>query len=113
MKLIHSIAFVFLYLWEVILSTVNLVILVVRPQLRLKPCFVDVPLDLKGEFSRFLFACLVSMTPGTLSVSLDGERGTLLVHLLDSSDPEASIRELKTRIEMPLLRIFGPLNPRA
>jgi multicomponent K+:H+ antiporter subunit E len=113
MKLIYSIAFVFLYLWEVILSTVNLVTLVIRPQLRLQPCFVDVPLDLQGQFSRFLFACLVSMTPGTLSVSLDDQRGILLVHLLDSGDPEASIRELKSRIEMPLLRIFGPLKPRS
>lgn len=113
MKLYYSIAFFFLYLWEVILSTVSLVTLVVRPQLRLQPCFVDVPLDLEGPSSRFLFACLVSMTPGTLSVSLDGERGILLVHLLDSSDPEASIRELKSRIEMPLLRIFEPRNPRS
>lgn len=111
MKLIYSIAFVFLYLKEVILSTAGLVVLVLRPRLRLKPCFVDVPLDLKTPFSRFLFACLVSMTPGTLSVALDGERGILLVHLLDSSDPEGSIRELKSKIEVPLLRIFGPLNP--
>jgi multicomponent K+:H+ antiporter subunit E len=113
MKLYYSIAFVFLYLWEVILSTVNLVTLVVRPQLRLQPCFVDVPLDLEGPFARFLFACLVSMTPGTLSVALDGERGILLVHLLDSSDPELSIRELKSKIEVPLLRIFGLPIPRS
>ncbi len=106
MKLIHIIAFVFLYLWEIIRSTVTLAWLVIRPKLDLKPRFVDVPLTLKGEFPRFLFACLVSMTPGTLSVSLDAGRGVLLVHLLDARDPESSISSMKARLEAPLLRIF-------
>jgi multicomponent K+:H+ antiporter subunit E len=108
MKLIYLIHFIFLYLWEVILSTANLAWLVVQPRVKLQPMFVDVPLSLEGEFPRFLFACLVSMTPGTLSVSLNAESGVLCVHVLDVSDPDVSISALKTRIEAPLLRIFTP-----
>lgn len=106
MKLIRILIFALLYLWEIIRSTGNLAWLVVRPGLELHPRFVDVPLALNGEFPRFLFACLVSMTPGSLSVSLDAERGILLVHLLDADDLEASVREIKSRLEAPLLRIF-------
>lgn len=106
MKLIHIIIFAFLYLWEVIRSTMTLAWLVIRPKVDLQPRFVEVPLTLKGDFSRFLFACLVSMTPGTMSVSLDAERGILLVHVLDVRDPESSISEMKLRLEKPLLRIF-------
>jgi multisubunit Na+/H+ antiporter MnhE subunit len=109
MKLIHVIHFAVLYLWEVIRSTGNLAWLVLRPKIDLHPRFVDVPLALEGEFPRFFFACLVSMTPGSLSVSLDAEKGILCVHLLDVSDPDVSIAELKSRIEEPLLRIFA--NP--
>jgi multicomponent K+:H+ antiporter subunit E len=48
------------------------------------------------------------MTPGTMSVGIDPDRGVLMVHLLDSLDPEASIREMKSVFEKPLIRIFGP-----
>jgi multicomponent K+:H+ antiporter subunit E len=108
MKFIHSVIFVFLYLWEVVRSTASLTWLVLRPRLDLHPRFVEVPLELREDFPRFLFACLVSMTPGSMSVSLDPGRGVLLVHLLDARDPASSIAQIKSRIESPLLRIFGP-----
>ncbi len=107
MKLIYIIQFALLYLWEVVRSTGSLAWLVLRPDLKLRPRFVDVPLELEGEFPRFLFACLVSMTPGSLTVSLDARRGLLCVHLLDVTDPDVSTAALKSRIEAPLLRIFN------
>jgi len=107
MKLIYSVSFALLYLYEVIVSTFRIAALIIKPQINIKPCFVEVPLTLKGEFSQFLYACLISMTPGSLSVSLDRERGVLLVHLIDADDPAAAILELKSRFEAPLVRIFG------
>ncbi len=107
MKLFHSIVFALIYLREVVLSTARLARLVLQPHIDLRPRFVEVPLTLRGEFSRFLYACLISMTPGTLSVALDHERGILLVHLLDARDPATAVSELKSRFEMPLVRIFG------
>lgn len=107
MKLFHILAFMLIYLREVVMSTWRLAQLVLRPRLDLKPRFVEVPLDLQGEMPRFLFACLISMTPGSLSVGIDPGRGLLIVHLLDAPDPEAAIREIKTVFEQPLIRIFG------
>lgn len=113
MKLIHTITFVFLYLWEVVRSTISLAGYVLRPKISLEPRFLNVPLDLQGEFPRFLFACLVSMTPGTLSVAIDQRRGTLLVHFLDCNDPQRAIADVKRSIERPLLRIFTPKSANA
>lgn len=107
MKLFHLCVFVLIYLREVVLSTFRLAVLVLSPTISLKPCFVEVPLDLKGELPRFLFACLISMTPGSLSVGLDHKQGLLIVHLLDAAEPDAAIREIKTVFEQPLIRIFG------
>jgi multisubunit Na+/H+ antiporter MnhE subunit len=47
------------------------------------------------------------MTPGSMSVGLDAERGILRVHLLDARDPDAAVREMKEVFEKPLIRIFG------
>lgn len=106
MRVYHAIAFVLLYLREILVSTARLARLVVQRKPELHPQFVEVPLELKGDFSRFLFACLISMTPGSLSVALDSERGVLLVHLLDARDPEFCVDELKRNFEQPLLRVL-------
>jgi len=107
MKVYYSIVFGLIYLWEVAFSTFRLALIVLRPQIKLNPRFVEVPLDLQQELPRFLFACLISMTPGTMSVGLDPDRGILVVHLLDAPDAEAAIRDMKTTFEQPLIRIFG------
>jgi multicomponent K+:H+ antiporter subunit E len=91
----------------VVLSTARLAKLVVQPRIDLKPRFVEVPFDLPGEFPPFLYACLISMTPGSLSVAIDHERRVLLVHLLDAADPDAAVAELQHRFEAPLLRVLG------
>jgi multisubunit Na+/H+ antiporter MnhE subunit len=107
MKLFHILLFMLIYLREVVMSTWRIARLVLSPRLDLKPRFVEVPLNLQGEMPRFLFACLISMTPGSLSVGINPDRGLLMVHLLDAPDPEAAIREIKEVFEQPLIRIFG------
>lgn len=107
MKAIHALVFILIYLWEVVLSTYKLALTVLRPKIVLNPRFIDVPLDLEDELPRFLFACLISMTPGTMSVGLDSDRGILIVHVLDAPDPDAAVREMKRTFEQPLVRIFG------
>lgn len=107
MKIYHAFAFALLYLWEVCLSTFRLALLVLKPKIKLNPRFVEVPLDLQQELPRFLFACLISMTPGTMSVGLDPDRGVLVVHMLDAPDSETCIRNMKETFEQPLIRIFG------
>lgn len=107
MKVLQAIVFCFIYLRELLTATGRLAWLVVQPRVRLSPCFAEMPLDLRGEFPTLLFVCLVSMTPGSLSVSLDRGRNVLLIHLLDSHDPGAEIARMKLQLERPLIRIFG------
>lgn len=107
MKVIHALVFTLIYLWQVVYSTWKLALTLLRPKLDINPRFIEVPLDLKQELPRFLFACLISMTPGTMSVGLDSDRGILLVHALDAPDPAAAVREMKETFEQPLIRIFG------
>ena len=107
MKLIHAIVFVGIYLWEILKSTVRIAALVLTPRPRFSPRFVEMPLDLRDGFPRFLLACLITMTPGSLTVSVDPDRGMLVVHLLDAPDPDAAVAEMKSTLEEPLIRIFG------
>lgn len=80
--------------------------LVLGPQARLEPAFIELPLTVQDEFVISFLSCVVSLTPGTVSASLSDDRKTLLLHALDASHPEAMIAEIKQRYEAPLLEIF-------
>jgi multisubunit Na+/H+ antiporter MnhE subunit len=49
----HAIVFALIYLREVALSTFRLALLVLEPQIRLNPRFVEVPLDLQVNCRAF------------------------------------------------------------
>lgn len=80
---------------------------VVGPLGRLKPAFVEVPLDLRDPFVATILASIVSLTPGTVSIDVDQQRWVLYLHALDAPDPAALIREIKQRYEAPLKEIFA------
>ena len=107
MKLFHAITFCLMYVRELVFATARIAWLVVHPKLKLSPQFVKMPLSIEGDFPTLLFVCLISMTPGSLSVSLNRSRKTLLIHLLDTQDPEAEVRKMKLKFETPLLKIFS------
>ncbi len=59
------------------------------PSLNLKPGFVVCPLRLPEGGRRNAFCALSSLMPGTLPTGTD-EKGALLVHCLDTSQPVAA-----------------------
>lgn len=73
---------------------------------RLRPGFVQVPVDLRHDLAISLFANAISLTPGTVSADLTPDRRTLIVHALDLDSPERLAAELKARYEAPLKEVF-------
>jgi multisubunit Na+/H+ antiporter MnhE subunit len=53
-----------------------------------------------------LLGCMTTLTPGTTAIDIDMDRGELLLHLLDASDPERTVREIRQRFERHIQRIF-------
>ena len=91
---------------DIILANLRLAVLILGPARRWRPCFVVIPLDLRHPFSTTLLASIITLTPGTVSVNLSGDRRSLLIHGLAVADPEAAARRVKQRYERPLMEIF-------
>ncbi|WP_342027489.1 Na+/H+ antiporter subunit E [Methyloceanibacter methanicus] len=68
--------------------------------------FVTVPLDLKTPEAITALAGTITMTPGTVSASLSADGRALLVHCLETDDPEKTVSDIKSRYESRLQRIF-------
>jgi multicomponent K+:H+ antiporter subunit E len=93
--------------WDIVIANLAVARLVVGPIRRLRPAFVEVPLDTQHPFAIGLLASIITMTPGTVSCAVDRERRLIHVHVLDAADPAAVVADVKRRYEAPLKEIFG------
>ena len=93
-------------LWDIIVANLAVARRVLGPLGRLKPGFIEVPLDLSHPHAVALLASIIAITPGTVVAEVDDARATILVHVLDLHDPEQLVGEIKHRYERPLREIF-------
>jgi len=95
------------FVYDVLVANVRVALLVIGPNARLRPAFLEVPLDIEDSFGIALLASMITLTPGTLSAYLRESDGTLIVHALDVGDQAEAIEEIKTRYEAPLREALG------
>jgi multicomponent Na+:H+ antiporter subunit E len=86
---------------QVFRSAVHVARLVVDPRLPISPQLITCRTGLQREISRVAFAHSVSLTPGTLTVDMEG--GTFLVHCLDE---QSAARILSGELERQVARVF-------
>jgi len=94
-------------LWDIVVANLAVARRVLGPLARLKPGFIEVPIDLGHPDAVALLASIIAITPGTVVADIDDERTRILVHVLDLHDPVQLIAEIKHRYERPLKEIFG------
>jgi multicomponent K+:H+ antiporter subunit E len=94
-------------LWDIIVANLAVARRVLGPLGRLKPGFIEVPVDLAHPDAVALLASIIAITPGTVVADVDDARTRILVHVLDLDDPAQLVAEIKHRYERPLKEIFG------
>lgn len=111
-RLLRIFPFALWYLGDLVQCNLRVARDVLTPVLRNRPGIVAVPLDCETDAEITMVMNLVSLTPGSLSLSLSQDRKTLFVHLMDV-DPERVdevVRELKDGIEHRALRMIRGEN---
>ncbi len=96
-----------LFLWDIVVANLVVAKLVLGPQRTLQPCFIYLQLELENDFAIVLLANMITLTPGTVSVDVSGDRRTLIVHCLSEPEPESAAALIKERYERPLKEIFA------
>lgn len=100
-------AYVLLVIYDIVVANIQVAMIILfRPLKSLNTCWVCVPLELTNPEAITVFAGTITMTPGTVSCDLSADGRALLVHCLDAADPEATVRDMKTRYEARLMEIF-------
>ncbi len=91
-----------IYLREMTLSNVRVAIDALRPRPRFRPGFVEISVRGYDPIQRWEAACLISMTPGTLTLDLEEGSDMLLVHCLYLDDPGQVRNSLENLIRQSL-----------
>lgn len=102
--------YLLMVLWDIVVANLQVVRVVLRSNQQLRPGFVKVPLDVTDPLPLTILAATICLTPGTVSAELlpvgAEEPACLLLHVLDYSDEQQLIADIKQRYEAPLKEIF-------
>ncbi|MBZ0161586.1 MAG: Na+/H+ antiporter subunit E [Notoacmeibacter sp.] len=95
-----------LFVYELVLSAWRVAVLVLTPNMNLKPGIFAYPLKVDRDFEITLLANLITLTPGTLSVDVSEDRSILYVHAIDCSDPEGTRQDIAEGFERKIMEAF-------
>jgi multicomponent Na+:H+ antiporter subunit E len=104
---VTAVLYFFYFLKELVKSNINVARIVLAPALPLKPGIVKVRTRLKSRMGRLLLANSITLTPGTLTVEMDGE--WLYIHwvTVDSADIDAATAGIVAGFEPYLKVMYG------
>lgn len=93
-KLGKILQYIFTLVWEVVKANLGTVHLILTQREEIQPVLVSFHSDLTGPVAQTLLANAITLTPGTITVSL--ENGDYTVHCLDESLAEGMDKSVFT-----------------
>lgn len=97
--------FLLRFLGDMVRSNLRVAYDVVTPTHLMRPAIIRMPLEACTPGEITLLANLISLTPGTLSLDVDGPGRALFVHVMYLDDEQATLAELKD-LETRLLELL-------
>lgn len=94
-KLPKIISFILFFIWDLTKANARVAYDVLTPRHLMRPGVIAIPLDLKDEAGISVFANLITVTPGSLSLDVSSDRKVLYVHLMYLDDEASQLAELK------------------
>ena len=76
-------------LWQIVLSNIDVIRRVLDPRMPIDPCLIEIETPLRSEFALVTLGNSITLTPGTITVSVDPDKGTFLVHALAKEPAES------------------------
>ena len=103
---IATVGFIGYFLKALVRSNLDMARVVLSPALPIDPAIVKVRTGLTDPVARLLLANVITLTPGTLTVEMEGE--WLFVHwvVARSTDPEIATREIVSGFERYLEKMY-------
>lgn len=97
-----------LFLRELTLSSIQVLMIVLRPKMDIKPAIFEMETELKEDWEVTLLSALITLTPGTLVVGISDDQKRLYIHALDFEDIDKAVSSIKNTFERAILEVRRP-----
>ncbi|MFT2009433.1 Na+/H+ antiporter subunit E [Pontibacter sp. 13R65] len=106
-KLPKVLNFVLFFLKEVVVANLKIAYDIITPKYMMKPAVLALPLDVKEDLDITLLACMISLTPGSLTLDVREDKKVLYVHTLyvENDDLDKLKRLIKNGFERRILEL--------
>jgi multisubunit Na+/H+ antiporter MnhE subunit len=105
-RILLVISFLIFIAWNIIVSNVTLAQTILTKKIKVQPKLISIPLDLETDLALTFLACLITITPGVISLDITADRQTLIVHTLNISDSSAFQTQIKEIFESRIAELF-------
>lgn len=105
MRPFKLIGLLFNYLYALLESNFIVAADVISPGENSNPELIEIDLETRKNFHIFVLTCMITMTPGTLSLRVNDDKSKLLIHSLYSDDPKQIIASIK-KWERTIMEVF-------
>jgi multicomponent Na+:H+ antiporter subunit E len=97
----------FYFIKELIVSNFRIIYFVLSPRHQFRPAILELPLQLKSDFSITLLANLITLTPGTITLEVSDDKKYLYFHVVDvpKQDVELAKQKIKNGFEKRIMKI--------
>lgn len=68
---------------------------------------IKMPFAPMSAMGASIMGCMITLTPGTTTIDIDMEQHQFLIHVLDATDIEAVVQDIRNSFEPDLLVLFG------
>ncbi|MCA9859448.1 MAG: Na+/H+ antiporter subunit E [Thermomicrobiales bacterium] len=89
-------------IWEILVGSVRVALVVIGLRKLEHPGIVAVPIGDRSRFGVVVTGITTTLSPGSILLDVDWDRGMMLVHVIDASDPDqvrADMQELYDRYQ--------------
>ncbi|HWJ78600.1 MAG TPA: Na+/H+ antiporter subunit E [Niallia sp.] len=94
-----------IFLRELVLSNIEVLKIILRPNLKVTPGIFALETDLTKDWEITILCNLITLTPGTLVVDISHDNKILYIHAMDISDKEAAISSIKNTFEKAIQEV--------
>lgn len=95
------------FIYELLMSAFRVAIMVMKPDMNLKPGIFVYDLTVKSDAEITLLANMITLTPGTLSVDVSEDKTKLYIHALECDDPEKTSADIRNGFERQIAEAFS------
>lgn len=98
-RLRATLVLVLVFVWDLVTASLGVARIVLSPTIRTTPAIIEVPVALRRPWAVALLAYFTSLTPGSTCLHVAEDGRTLYVHILDTTDPAATVARFKRLYE--------------